>query len=281
MPTRRAISSLAIAVAIASSGCTLTVSERMVLPATRYDFDPFPDDVRRHSVGIEVEPGVTLRGWFLEKAGAERVIVYFYGNGQHTLAAAPDLYALAAELQANVLCVDYRGYGWSDGAPALGPAGADALAIFDHMQSTLNASRLPALVMGWSLGTGYATFIAAHRDTAGLILLAPMTTAEDVARHWNDALPWFADLLFSFELEPSIRELESQPALVISRVSEPLLIVHGTRDRVLPYALGKKLHELATTDQKHLCTLEGADHGLSFSRVAAVRRCITDFLAGG
>lgn len=274
---RRAISSLAAAVALAASACTLTVTEQMVLPATRYGFDPLTDEVRRRNVVVQVAPDVTLRGWYLEKERAERVVLYFYGNGQHMLAAEPDIYGIAQHLEANVLCLDYRGYGFSGGQPSLEHAGQDALAAFDRLQA-LNRAGLPALVMGWSLGTGYATYVAANRDTAGAILLAPMTTAEEVAAHWNDRLPWFADIFFSFDVSPALRDLESQPGKVIDRVTEPLLVIHGTEDPVLPYDQGKALYERAPSRPKHLCTLEGVDHGLSFSRVPAVRRCVQEFL---
>lgn len=258
--------------------CTITVTEKLVFPATRYDFAPWPEDIRRRDVAIPVAGDATLRGWFLEKPGARRVALYFYGNGQHLIAASPDLFSIAETLDASVLCVDYRGYGWSGGTPSVAHAGDDALAAFDRLQS-LNAAKLPALVIGWSLGTGYATYVAAHRDAAALLLFAPFTSAKDVVAGQNDRLPWFADLLFSFKASPALQNDRSQPIDQIGRVTEPLLVVHGTRDPVIPYKLGKKLVHLAPSKTKHLCTLEGMDHGLSFSRVAALRHCVTDFLA--
>jgi fermentation-respiration switch protein FrsA (DUF1100 family) len=143
-----------------------------------------------------------------------------------------------------LLAVSYRGYPGSDGRPSQAAFFSDALDAFDWL-----AERAPDIVLhGESLGTGVAAYVAAERPARALILEAPYTAALDIAK---EAYPWVPVSLLMHD--PFLtREL-------IADVDEPVLIVHGTADRVVPVAHARSLFEMAN-EPKELVLYEGAEH---------------------
>ena len=163
---------------------------------------------------------------------------------------------LANRYQADVLCVDYRGYGFSPATfvahgPKLVRVEADALAVFDYL-----AARSPGkaiVAVGYSLGTIFATHVAANRPVAGVVLRAPGTSVKDMADAFLESLPWYERMWVKVDVEPELVALHPQPIDDIGNVHAPLLIVHGTRDSQVPFALGEKLFAAATAArEKHL-----------------------------
>lgn len=89
-------------------------------------------------------------------------------------------------------------------------------------------------IYGVSLGTGVATEMAAERDYAAVVLEAPYTSIVDVAASRFPIVPvrW----LMKDRFDSLAR---------IARLDEPLLIMHGDRDRVIPQRLGRALYDAA------------------------------------
>ena len=104
------------------------------------------------------------------------------------------------------------------------------------------------MLHGLSLGTGVATTLATKVNARALILEAPYTAIVDVAaeRYWFfpvHQLMW--DRYITRER--------------IANIKMPLLIVHGTRDTVIPFAHAKRLYERAKRPKK-LIPMPGSDH---------------------
>jgi uncharacterized protein len=130
---------------------------------------------------------------------------------------------------------------------------------------------------GHSLGSGVATYIATQRPSRALILEAPFTAAVDVASD----LYWFIPVGWLMSDQYLSRER-------IRDVHVPVLIAHGTLDRVIPYAQGVKLYELANAP-KVFVRMAGSDHstltrdgiydcywkflGLAYDAASAARVC--------
>ncbi|KAJ6598123.1 Alpha/Beta hydrolase protein [Mycena vulgaris] len=88
--------------------------------------------------------------------------------------------ALSARLNANVLAVDYRGFGDSTGGPTLAGIAADARAAWDELMA-LGAAPADVLIVGHSLGSSVAGLLAAELSQEairprGLVLLAPFAS---------------------------------------------------------------------------------------------------------
>ncbi|MFC3194822.1 alpha/beta fold hydrolase [Marinicella sediminis] len=114
----------------------------------------------------------------------ERVLLYLGGNAEQVAYSASDF--LHHLPNTRVLLMQYRGYGGSGGSPSEAALFADALALFDHLQGQTNH---PVTVMGRSLGSGIATYVASQREVAQLILVTPFDSLRAVAAKLMPILP--------------------------------------------------------------------------------------------
>jgi pimeloyl-ACP methyl ester carboxylesterase len=120
-----------------------------------------------------------------------------------------------------------------------------SLAAYDEIESR---SKLPLFVMGESLGTGAATYCASMRKPKGLLLSTPYTSMAAVAKH---RYPWVP--IFKLIRHPIYAEQWAPHVLC------PVLILHGTEDKTVPYALGQAQAKNFKTLESFV-TVPGAGH---------------------
>mmetsp|Transcript_25171 Transcript_25171/g.46127 ORF Transcript_25171/g.46127 Transcript_25171/m.46127 type:complete len:321 (-) Transcript_25171:21-983(-) len=217
------------------------------------------------AISIAGEAGV-LRGWRIPRVGAgECVVLYLHGNaGNIAVDHRVRLYKLLAgpPLHCDVVAVDYRGFGFSDGRwSAEASAIADALAVFrslaDHNEHVI--------VWGHSLGTGISLGLteelrrAGSQLPSGLVLEAPFLSVPDVATSFVSAfLPeWLVSRLLK-ELDSILAEHRFPSKIRIGPVAKlmPVAILHGRQDGVVPFWHGRELAKLGNAafhgfDQGH------------------------------
>ncbi len=204
-------------------------------------------------IRIEVDEGIEVGGRLYLARPDAPTILYFHGNGE--IASDYDGIApLYIRMGVNLLLMDYRGYGVSDGQPTASSLLADAVVIYNEMASVLaqhglNNKRL--FVMGRSLGSAAAIEIAARAGDAiaGLIL-------ESGFAH---TLPLLATL--GLRLSGASEERDGLGHLdKIAQVHVPTLIIHGEADYLIPLENGRALYEHAGAADKQLLTIPRAGH---------------------
>jgi len=144
-------------------------------------------------------------------------VVYFGGNAED-VSWSVDTLAEAFPDRALYL-PHYRGYGGSSGTPSEAALFADALAVFDHVQKTHD----DIVVVGRSLGSGVATYVASQRLVSRLVLVTPFDSIAAVAlsAYWFVPVRWLLlDKYESVQYAPS--------------VAAPTLIVAAGQDEQLP-----------------------------------------------
>lgn len=170
-----------------------------------------------------------LHGW-LCKAESEqprKLIIYFGGNAEevsHMIAEASRLgdYAL--------LLVNYPGYGKSEGRPGQKSFFEAALAIYDYAVSRVDISPDHVVVMGRSIGTGSAVYLAAERNVRGVVLISPFESIRAVAQSKMPFLPVRLILRHPF------------PSKKFSRkIGAPMITFYGTHDNIIPPRHSQKL----------------------------------------
>jgi pimeloyl-ACP methyl ester carboxylesterase len=200
--------------------------------------DPLPDFERFR--WDRVINGVPHQGWFLDKGKTKTVI--YHGRNDEDVAGACELFR--DELDANVLLVNYRGYGQSKGKPGEKEMIADSLALFDLFREEVGVPADRIFLMGRSIGTGIAVQVAAaHPEAAGLILITPYESIEAVA-HFK--YPW---LPVKRILRHPFRAIERAPQIQI-----PALVILAEFDEVIPVESGRRLGE-ALGGTKEIITL--------------------------
>ncbi len=189
--------------------------------AKQRDLTYFPQFTRVDAArtNFELRRGdVVLRGWSMNP-GQRHALIYFGGNAESIQNMRENLAAWFPEHSHYLLA--YRGYGASDGRPEEALLFADALALFDHAKNQTGTEVVS--VMGRSLGSGVASYIASQRPVHRLVLITPFDSLAGVAGHHYPWLP--VDLLIRDRFD-SARHLAD--------FRGPVLIVSAGRDQVIP-----------------------------------------------
>jgi hypothetical protein len=124
-------------------------------PSSASDRTPAQAGVQVEDVFITTSDGVKIHAWWAEAPGAARTILYFHGNAGNLSLRLPNIGWLQ-QLPANVLAVDYRGFGKSAGKPTEQGVYRDAEAAYDYLVTERKIPPEQIVVLGQSLGTAVA-----------------------------------------------------------------------------------------------------------------------------
>lgn len=206
----------------------------MVYPAPAVPVQAPPDPFV--SVSPTVQSGGEVDLWVLDpedSADAVGTVLFFHGNGENleTLRLSGRFEAIRS-LGCTAAALDYPGYGRSSGSPSEESLAEAADAALNWV--VRNRPDAPVFVCGWSLGAGVAAGLAKRHDELiqGLILLSPWTTLADVA---GTRFPRF---LVRMVLRDRYDSVEA-----VKQITTPVLVMHGTDDRVIPFSQGRQLAE--------------------------------------
>ena len=196
---------------------------------------------------IEIRNGnFTLRGWVANAAGNNTTtdaIIYFGGNAERPELSIADFKELFSGH--TIYFINYRGYGNSDGTPSETALYDDAMAVYDYIAPQHNHIS----VIGRSLGTGAATYLATQRDIYKMILVAPYDCITNIAQA---AYPIFPMQLL---LKDHYNSAERAPA-----ITTPTLIIMAANDRVIPASSTERLIEQFTGITPQVSTIQDATH---------------------
>lgn len=192
---------------------------------------------------IEIRSGeITLRGWVLNE-GCDEAVIYFGGNAERPEAGIPDFKRIFSSQ--TVYLINYRGYGESGGSPSEEGFYADALAIYDHISQ--NCTKVS--VIGRSLGTGVATYLAVERDVDRLVLVEPFDSMVSIARA---AYPFFPAGLM-------LKDRYDSAGRAGSITSRTLFIIAG-KDEIIPRWSTEKLISEFDREILEVVVIEEATH---------------------
>jgi len=255
-PVRRGLLLLAVAAAIGlQAGCaTLDEKQRewIFQPGTRSWGGAAAEGLQ--DVWIEHRPAgaeapVRLHGlWLPQPAANAPVLLYLHGARWDVRSSANRMRRMH-ELGFAVLGIDYRGFGQSSPLlPGEAEATEDALAAWRWLATQHPQS--PRYVFGHSLGGAIAVNLAAQvADERGLIVEGSFPSIREVVSTfkwgWLPVGP-----LITQRFEAGER---------IGQVGAPVLVVHGSEDRLIRPELGRRLFEQAA-EPKRFVLVEGGSH---------------------
>jgi fermentation-respiration switch protein FrsA (DUF1100 family) len=229
----------------------LSLFERwLVFPApSRKSADWVAADLPHEDVNFTADDGTKLHGWYVPHESPRAVVLFSHGNGEHVARLAPILKLLHDQAEVSTFAWDYRGYGQSKGKPHEANLIADARAAQLWVAERAGVRPEDVVLYGRSLGGAVAVGLAAEHPVRGLILertFAELT--ETAAYHF----PWLPVRWLMKNRFPSAER--------IAAYQGPLFQSHGTLDEVVPFAMGQRLFDAATTPDKRLFVVEGGDH---------------------
>jgi pimeloyl-ACP methyl ester carboxylesterase len=193
--------------------------------------------------------------------GQPAALLYFPGN---TTSDWDDPKRLAEILPHHTIYfMRYRGFANSEGSPSQQALYADALALFDHVKSDHRTIDL----MGRSLGTGMAVYVAAKRPARKLILTTPY---DGILLAAKKAYPW---LPVSLLLKDPFPSYAFAPA-----IDEQTRVILAKDDQTIPYASSKNLIDAFRKSRPEVITLRGTTHS-AIVRHPLYLKTVADFLA--
>jgi hypothetical protein len=187
-------------------------------------------------VEIESDNGDKYSGWFKMKDPNAYTIIYFGGNAQSSAMffSQQNSNDWEAFNDYNFLMIDYPGYGLSDGKPSELGIYEMSLTVFDYVMGLSEIDNSKIIVLGYSLGTGVATYVAQNRDFYELILIAPFTSMIDI---FNTKFPIFYGPLTSL-ISNKFDSLDRA-----SEINEKTLIIYSLDDEVINSYLSAKISD--------------------------------------
>jgi fermentation-respiration switch protein FrsA (DUF1100 family) len=191
--------------------------------------------------------GVRINAFYRSNPASKQVLLWFHGNAENIGYGIEHLRALA-KTGASILAVDYRGYGKSEGKPDEAGVYHDADAAYDYLIKQRHFRAQDIIIYGHSLGGAVAVNLASRRPCGGLIVQSSFTSARAMARR-----------MFAIPLIQYVVKSRFDSQQLIRDVHAPILIVHGTRDEVVPFAMGQQLFA-AAPEPKSFYPIEWAGH---------------------
>lgn len=266
----RALRGTSVALAAALSGCTGMFFQ----PSRELLLKPEDTGAVYEAVSFTSSDGTRLTGLFFpaRRSPAVGTVVHFHGNAEnmttHFLFAS-----WLVDYGFNVFAFDYRGYGASEGKPELKGAIEDGKAAIAYARSRKGVEPERLVVFAQSLGGALA--VASLAEMPGPVVRA-VALDSTFASYSGVAQDKIAGLLVLWPIQwPLARLLFSSrynPARLIDRLPRvPLLFVHGTADRVVPYREGMALFARAP-EPKELWRVAGGGHTDAFARRAGSYR---------
>ena len=219
---------------------------------------------------LTTEDGVKIQAWYKEPKKGKAMIVYYRGNAMDLGWRAPRLKEFIKHGYGFII-PSWRGFGKSEGMMSKQGLYEDALAAMNYVKGK-GYQDDNIFIYGESLGTGMATYIAAKGNYRGLFLLTPYTT---IARAACDTYPVLIHPIADKLMNHNFSSVE-----YIGDVTSPVLIVHGTNDKVIPHSHTEALYPLVKSEKKKKVLYEDPEIGHSNFNPSELMKQFIDFFEG-
>ena len=258
---RRAL--ICIAVLYAALVAFAYFAQERVIFAPQPELAVPPEGLGISDERIETADGETLVGWYTEAQPNCPTVIMFHGNAEHLSYQESEIRALK-EIGAGALAIGFRGYSGSTGKPSEDGLYEDARSAYAFTRSK-NITAEDIVIFGFSIGAAPAVKLATEETAGAVALGAPFYSAVQLGIDNVPFLP--VSLLIKHPFRTDTR---------IATVEEPILIVHGTADKIVPARHSARLKDLAP-DNITRVEVAGASHN-NLTATPQFKSALTDFL---
>jgi fermentation-respiration switch protein FrsA (DUF1100 family) len=228
---------------------TIGLDEALAFRPLKYPLGPWqPRGLGQQDCWFNSSDGERLNGWFFPHPHPRAAVLYLHGNGGNLSYHGPLMAWLRDRLEVSILIFDYRGFGRSSGVPTFAGLLLDARAARAELAKRAEVDPADLVLWGRSLGGTVAVELAARQGARGLIVESTFGSYREVA-----AVHYPATVV------QAVLPERLAPLELIGHYRGPLLVAHGTADKVIPYRMGRALFERAN-EPKQFFRNSGAGH---------------------
>lgn len=222
----------------------LTQDNILFYPDTQYK-SPVDINMRVFSENsIKAVDGTSIMTWYHQGEQDKPAILFLHGNAGQVATFAPYLIPVV-QSGYSILMMEYRGFANTQGTISQKEVIQDAIRAFDWLKKE---GHTKIVVYGYSFGTAFASALTSERKVDGLILVAPFASLEQLVS--EKPFP-FATLV----LKDDYLSVEH-----LKKYRNPLLLIHGKQDTLIPYHHSQKLFKASASVQKFIELLDNETH---------------------
>lgn len=212
------------------------------------------------SIRFKSADDTPLHGWFIPAKGktakaAKGTVIFSHGNAG-SISYHLGFCAWLAEASYNVIIYDYRGFGKSGGSVDRRGMIDDVKAAFAYALKRPDIDTTRLVSYGHSLGGAQSVTALGETPVKGLraiVIDGAFASYQAMAR------------VIGGQLGASLVTDELSPKDFVKKLTPtPLLVVHGSRDEVVPFSQGLQLYETAA-EPKTLFEVKSGRHGTALS----------------
>lgn len=229
----------------------LVASLRFILPwivlqpTAEITYTPESNGMAYEDVTLTTEDGVKISGWYVPAKFPRGTLLFFHGNAGN-LSNRVDSIDVFHRLGISVFIIDYRGYGRSEGTRSLDGTALDALAAWKWLTEERAVPADDIVVFGRSIGGAVAMQLMRHIQPRALILESTFSSMPDLVR------VDFLVPLARFVIGDVFNSVEVAQALDV-----PVLCIHSSGDKIVPYRYGKRLYDAIASEEKAFVDIHG------------------------
>lgn len=201
-----------------------------------------------------------VAGYWQPCTNATIALLYSHGNAED-IGDLTELFNAITQAGISVLAYDYPGYGLSKGKPTEKGCYETAEKAYLFLTNQQKIKPENIIVLGRSLGSGPACYLAEKYPIRGLVFESGFLSAQRVVTRIR---------LLPMDTFPNVKRIEN--------ISCRKLFIHGAHDSVIPFWHGKKMYELSTgIKQYHWVPAAGHDDLLLYIGEKSYSKLIKDF----
>jgi len=237
-------------------------------PSKQLFHNPGKFKLEPETISFRSQDGTRLFGWFFKSRTKESkaVVLQFHGNGENMSSHYLSLVWLISEGY-DVFTFDYREYGLSEGEADLEGAVSDSVAAIEWVSKHPSTKDKNIVLFGQSIGGALALnaleSFKGKEKIAALVIDSSFLSFREIARHFlsSRVITWPFQPLVILLIPGKFHGLDA----LRNRGPIPLLVIHGTKDKIVPLRFGQHIYQ-AATEPKELWLIENGEHIDSMTR---------------
>jgi pimeloyl-ACP methyl ester carboxylesterase len=217
------------------------------------------DSLSLEEVYFTTSDSIKLNAWFVKQPHPRGTVLYFGGNGfllfsNFTL----DVINMLSYFDMNILLIDYRGYGRSEGTPTLNGIYEDGRAAYRYLCSRPDIDSSRIIIYGHSIGTLVAAKTGCSQSAAGVILEGAISNAIEMKDAVKSNSPWYVRWFVKLDADSSVLTIDNIQQ--VQHLTKPLLVVVGENDHLTPPEMGQKVYNAAASTNKQFEIIPKGEH---------------------